>query len=101
MPIYAYKGYEATSGNNVKGRIDADSERSARQILRQRQKVIVAELKEEKANEGNTANSFSFATPRVGLDELAVMVRQFATLQGAYVPLDESLKALVNQVENP
>ncbi len=101
MPIYMYKGYEASSGNNVKGRIDADSERSARQLLRQRQKVIVSEIREEKASDNRQAGSFGFMQNRVGLDELAVLVRQFATLQGAYVPLDESLKALVNQVENP
>ena len=29
------------------------------------------------------------------------MVRQFATLQNAHVPLDESIKALVSQMENP
>ncbi len=100
MPIYTYKGYEAASGANVKGRIDAESERAARQSLRQRQKIIVAEIKEEKANESSKGKSFSFLEQKVGLDEMAVMVRQFATLQGAYVPLDDSLKALVNQVEN-
>lgn len=103
MPLYAYKGYQAATGANVKGRIDADSERTARQILRQKNKIIVAEIKEETAKTAANANkkaAFSFLEPKVALDELAVMVRQFATLQGAHVPLDETLKALVNQVEN-
>lgn len=98
MPMYAYKGYEAVSGKSVKGRIEAEHERAARQSLRQRQKIIVAELKEEKAAVNKTSRSMF--TPKVGIDELAVMTRQFATLQGAYVPLDETLKALVNQVDN-
>lgn len=104
MPLYAYKGFEASTGANVKGRIDADSERTARQILRQKNKIIVAEIKEEAAktaaNANKKASAFSFLEPKVALDELAIMVRQFATLQGAHVPLDETLKALVNQVEN-
>ena len=100
MPIYTYKGYLAAGGSNVKGRIDADSERSARQILRQRQKIIVAEIKEEKANITGSKKSFQLFSQGVSLDEMSVMVRQFATLQGAYVPLDETLKALVNQVDN-
>ena len=50
MPLYSYKGYDAKSGANVKGRIDSDSERGARQTLRQRNKIIVAEIKEEKTS---------------------------------------------------
>ncbi|MFY7927689.1 MAG: type II secretion system F family protein, partial [Oligoflexus sp.] len=100
MPIYSYKGYEAATGANVKGRIDADSERTARQTLRQRQKIIVAEIKEEKASDNKGKSSLSLFNSRVSLDEMAVMIRQFATLQGAYVPLDETLKALVQQVDN-
>lgn len=104
MPLYSYKGYDSKSGANVKGRIDSDSERNARQTLRQRNKIIVAEIKEEKtsATSGGRKPGFnlSFLEQGVSLDELSNMVRQFATLQGAHVPLDESLKALSNQVEN-
>ncbi len=99
MPMYSYKGYDAASGANVKGRIDADSERSARATLRQRQKIIVAEIKEEKAST-TKSSGLSLTQRGVSLDELSVMVRQFATLQNAYVPVDESLKALVSQVDN-
>ncbi len=105
MPLYAYKGYDSKSGANVKGRIDADSERSARQTLRQRNKIIVAEIKEEKASSSATGGkapfNLSFLEQGVSLDDLSIMIRQFATLQGAHVPLDESLKALSQQVDNP
>jgi general secretion pathway protein F len=99
MPMYSYKGYDAATGANVKGRIDAESERSARATLRQRQKIIVAEIKEEKATP-TKKGGISLTQRGVSLDELSVMVRQFATLQNAYVPVDESLKALVSQVDN-
>lgn len=101
MSMYTYKGYDAKSGAHVKGRIDADSERSARATLRQRQKIIVAEIKEDKGSTNSKgAPSFSLLNRGVSLDELSVMIRQFATLQSAHVPVDESLKALVSQVEN-
>jgi general secretion pathway protein F len=100
MPMFSYKGYEAATGANVKGRIDADSERSARATLRQRQKIIVAEIKEEKGTSNKKGGGLSLTNRGVSLAELSVMVRQFATLQGAYVPVDESLKALISQVEN-
>jgi len=104
MPLYSYKGYDAKSGANVKGRIDADTERNARQTLRTRNKIIVAEIKEEKTSSSSGGRkpgfNMSFMEQGVGLEELSNMVRQFATLQGAHVPLDDSLKALANQVEN-
>jgi general secretion pathway protein F len=101
MPIFSYKGFDAQTGADIKGKIDAESERAARTTLRQKRKIIVAQLKEEKPNSSSkSSQSFSLFQQKVGLSELCVMVRQFATLQGAHVPLDESLKALVSQSEN-
>ena len=102
MPLYAYKGYDATNGSSKKGKIDAESERVARQTLKQRHKIIVAEIKEESVASSSSSSgpSFSLFEQKVTLSELSVMVRQFATLQSAHVPLDESLKALVSQIEN-
>jgi general secretion pathway protein F len=100
MPTYSYKGYDLVSGANRKGTIEADSERTARLKLKQKQKIVVAEIKEEAAK-GSAKTKRSIFTPRVSTKELAVMVRQFAVLQEAHVPLDESLRALSSQVENP
>ena len=104
MPIYSYKGYDAASGANRKGKIEAESERSARTRLKSKMKIIVAEIKEEATTKSSKSNNAVFSNifgPKVSVKELAVMVRQFAVLQRAHVPLDESLKALVSQVENP
>ncbi len=102
MPIFVYKGYEAASGASKRGKIEAESERVARQKLRQKQKIIISEIKEEVATAGKKTGAFaSLLQPKVKTSELAVMVRQFAVLQQAHVPLDDSLKALVSQVENP
>jgi general secretion pathway protein F len=99
MPMYNYKGYDLVTGANRKGKVEAESERSARQKLKQKNKIIVAEIKEEQAK-GSAKAKRSIFTPKVSTKELAVMVRQFAVLQEAHVPLDDSLKALVSQVEN-
>ena len=102
MPIYLYKGYDIKSGANRKGKIEADSLRAARQKLRSKDKVIASEIKEEVAlKKGDkSASGFSLRQEKVTLPELAIMTRQFATLQRAHVPLDECLVALTNQVEN-
>jgi len=100
VPIYIYKGYDASTGANRKGEIDAESERAARQKLRQRFKVNVSELREQANISSRKKGSFQLFSPRVSLGDLSVMTRQFATLQEAHVPLDESLKALISQVES-
>lgn len=98
MVLYNYKGYDADSGASKKGTVDADTPRAARAKLRQRDKIIVSELKEA-APDQKKQKSALFAK-KVNLMDLAVMTKQFATLQNAQVPLDECLSALTSQVEN-
>ena len=102
MPIYSWKGFDAKTGNDKKGKIEADSEKGARQRLKQRDKIIVAEMKLQSptAQKKGGGVSLQLFQPKVSVSDLAIMCRQFATLQSAHIPLDESLKALVSQVEN-
>ncbi len=100
MPLFNYKGYDAATGALKKGKIEADSLKAARTRLRQRDKIVVSEMKEEiSLDKARTKARFSFNN-RVALGEISVMSRQFAVLQNAHVPLDESLRALTQQVEN-
>lgn len=99
MPIYTYKGYDLKSGANRKGKVEADNPRAARVRLKQKEKVIVSSLKEETSLD-SARHKGRFLGSGVGTADLSVMTRQFATLQGAQVPLDECLRALVDQVEN-
>lgn len=102
MPIYSYKGFDATSGANKKGRIEAETERAAKQKLKQVNRIIVAEINEDNKKSRSSAGSFSISigSPKVSTKELAIMVRQFAVLQESHVPIVESLNALISQVEN-
>jgi len=99
VPIYTYKGYDAATGAAKKGKIEADSPKTARTRLRQKDKVIVSELKEE-ASLAKVKSKERSLSGRVGALDVAVMTRQFATLANAHVPLDESLRALTAQVEH-
>lgn len=100
MPLYTYKGIDIASGSTKKGKIEAESAKAARQKLKARYKVLVSDLQEQ-APLKTSKKSASIFGSKVSPNDIAVMTRQFATLQSAHVPLDESLKALTEQVENP
>lgn len=100
MPIFVYKGYDIKTGAQKKGKVEADSMKAARQVLRSKEKVIPAEIKEELAVGSAKSSGRLFAKKTVAMVDVAIMTRQFATLQAAQVPLDECLKALTEQVED-
>lgn len=99
MPVYRYKGYDAVTGASKKGVVEAESVKAARQKLKQREKIIVSEVQEDIALD-KMKKKTSFLNPKINIQDIAIMTRQFATLQSAHLPLDETLKALTSQVEN-
>lgn len=99
MPVYKYKGYDSKTGAARKGSVEAESQKAARQKLKTRDKILVAELSEEVALD-KIKKSRPLFGGGVSTADVAIMTRQFATLQSAHLPLDETLKALGNQVEN-
>lgn len=97
MPVYAYSGLNG-QGRPVRGIVNAESARAARQKLR-RQGIFPTRVDEERA--GPAASSLSWTLPRrLPTRQLATMSRQLATLVAAGLPLAESLGALSEQVEN-
>lgn len=101
MAIFIYKGYDIKTGAPKKGKLEADSVKAARAILRSREKIIPAEVKEEMAMASKKSSGGGlFQKKTVSQVDVAIMTRQFATLQSAQVPLDECLKALTDQVED-
>ncbi len=101
MPIFTYKGYDTKSGALKKGKVEAEHPKAARMKVKQRDGVIVSDIKlETNLDKAKTGGSFQFFAPKVGLQDVAIFARQFATLQQAHVPLDESLKALTEQVDH-
>jgi general secretion pathway protein F len=102
MPVFEYKGFDA-SGGSVNGVIDADNSKGARTKLR-KQNIFPTEVKEQtgEAMQGsglnreiNFAQYFEFITAR----DISVMTQQLSVLINASVPMAEALGALVDQTE--
>jgi general secretion pathway protein F len=102
MPAYHYVAL-SISGQEQKGVIEADSEKNARQLLRDRA-LIPVQIRPSQSNKRTSKeNMFSALTRQRGLSskELALMTRQIATLLSAGLPVEEALIAVSEQTEKP
>lgn len=98
MPIFSYKGMDRT-GKEIKNSINIDSIVSAKAKIKSLG-IMLIDIKEQKAQGTSTGGSFLKFGGSVGVDDLAMMTRQLATLIKAKIQIVESLAALVDQVEN-
>ncbi len=94
MKRYNYKAKEKDTGKNVKGSIQADSERLAGQLL------VEQGLIPESVTEEGGANPFTKFNNRITTKDHIMFTRQLATLIGAGLPLSASLRTVVDQTEN-
>ncbi|MCB0325675.1 MAG: type II secretion system inner membrane protein GspF [Bdellovibrionales bacterium] len=102
MAVFTYKAFNSR-GRQVKGVIDAESARAARQKLKA-QGIFPTDLQESARTDvaRSEAQGYSLRrTRRIGAGHLAVITRQLATLVAAGMPLVESLKALGEQIDQP
>ncbi len=101
MPIFEYEALNS-SGKLVKGMVDAESARAARNKLRGLS-IYPIQIKEE--SETNVLalrqSPFSLFFRKVKARDLVSAFRQLATLAEAGIPLTSSLTALVDQLHNP
>ncbi|CEK10848.1 GspF family T2SS innner membrane protein variant LspF [Legionella hackeliae] len=91
MGAYHYQALSKT-GNTTKGVIEADSERHARQLLRDRGMIptqIRTLAKQQQARRKDKLSS----------QDLALLTRQLATLLAAGIPVEESLRGVSEQTE--
>jgi general secretion pathway protein F len=102
MPAFHYVAV-SSMGQEQKGVIDADNDKQARQLLREKSLVPLS-LKLVQEKKGHLAvTDFSFLKRKSGMSvkELALFTRQFATLLAAGLPMEESLLAVSEQSEKP
>jgi general secretion pathway protein F len=101
MPVYEYTALNP-GGKKVKGTLEADSIRTARQKLRV-QNVFPTDIKESlKASTEKTQDVKKlFASDKVSLKQLTLATRLLATLSNAGLPLVSALLALSEQVDSP
>lgn len=94
MPIFEYTAL-SPQGKTVKGTVDSENVRAARQKLRS-QGVFPTDIKEGKeviAGESRDIKKY-FRSERITRGELSVATRQLATLTNAGLPLVSALQAL-------
>lgn len=91
MGAYQYQGLRKT-GASCKGVIEADSERQARQLLRD-QEVIPTQIQ-------LMIKSSSWRNKdKISPQDLSLFTRQLATLLAAGIPVEEALKGVSEQTE--
>ena len=110
MPIYEYKGLDASGGTKT-GIIDADTPRDARSRLRE-QSILVTDLTlsdvsaaaseaDEKIKKKPLLQRIVKFDRRIrGESALPIYTRQLATLLRSGIPLAQTLGALIEQVEH-
>ena len=101
MPSFEYTAIDK-AGRKVKGSLDADSVRGARQKLRSRD-IFPTEIHESigatEQKKGDLRKYFT--SDRVSTKYLTVFTRQLGTLVAAGLPLVAALNALSDQTESP
>ncbi len=91
MGIYQYQALKKT-GTSCKGVIEADSERHARQLLRDQGLIPTSVVQHSKSASTQRKDKLS---PQ----DLSLFTRQLATLLAAGIPVEESLRGVSEQTE--
>lgn len=94
MPAFDFKAIDA-AGQVSRGVIEGESERHARQLLRQRRLRPVAVRSATGA--GPSSRAWQAPWHRLGAGEVAILTRQLATLVEASVPLADALASVGRQ----
>jgi general secretion pathway protein F len=99
MPVFEYKGLDR-AGRNKKGVIDAENIRAARLRLK-KDGIFVTDIKNKQKSASAASVAKRTSGGKVPVRDLAMMVRQLATMLKAKIPLVDCLAAVAEQVENP
>lgn len=100
MPAYHYVAINP-AGQEKKGVIEAETEKHARQIIRQKSLVPITLHAANRSKQKLRNNQFTWLKRDRGLNakDLALITRQFATLLSAGLPIEEALHAVAEQTQ--
>ncbi len=102
MPAFEYKGIDA-KGKNLKGFLDADSAKHARQLLREQSliplQVTPVQGDAKPASTGQNKSLRSARRLKLNTTDLSLITRQFATLLDSGLNVEECLSVLIAQAE--
>ena len=82
-----------TTGHTVKGKVAAESEKQARQLLREQGLMVISLIPVK------TLRLPARLKKRIGSADLALFTRQLATLVSASLPIEEALRLVAQQSE--
>ena len=97
MAVFEYKALDQ-SGRFLKGQLEADSIKTAKQILKKKG-VYLQEIKVQVSHKKDQAGLFR--SKKVNTKELAVFTRLLSSLLRSGVPLVEALDAISQQMSHP
>jgi general secretion pathway protein F len=98
MSGFEYSALDA-GGREKHGVIEADTERHARTLLRERGLAPLA-IESIRETAGHAGLRERFSRPGLSRGELALVTRQFATLERAGLTIEECLNVLIEQTES-
>src|SRR5260370_24354637 len=99
MSGFEYSALDAT-GRETRGVIEADTDRHARSLLRERGLSPVAAEGITRSTAARAGGRERFSRPRLSRKGLALVTRQFATLVRAGLTIEEGLNVLIEQTES-
>src|SRR5256885_1130773 len=99
MSGFEYSALDAT-GRETRGVIEADTDRHARSLLRERGLAPLTVEGITRSTVAHTGRGERFSRPRLSRKGLALVTRQFATLVRAGLTIEESLNVLIEQTES-
>ncbi len=99
MAAFSYQALDA-QGKKVKGVLEADNARQARQLLRE-QKLTPLTLEAAADKEKRLSSAPKLLQRGIKASELALITRQIATLVEAALPIENVLYAVAEQSESP
>jgi general secretion pathway protein F len=99
MTTFNYKALD-NHGKDKKGVIQAESPRHARQKLRELGLVVSSISAIKDGGTAKRSGIFSFRKPISSL-ELSLITRQFAILLNSGLSVEQSLNALIDQLDSP
>src|SRR5260221_14088160 len=100
MSGFEYSALDAT-GHETRGVIEADTDRHARSLLRERGLAPLAVEGISRSTAARTGGRERFSRPRLSRKGLALVTRQFATLVRAGLTIEECLNVLIEQTDSP
>src|SRR5258706_2912398 len=99
MSGFEYSALDAT-GRETRGVIEADTDRHARSLLRERGLAPLAVEGISRSTAARSGRRERFSRPRLSRKGLALVTRQFATLVRAGFTIEEGLNVLIEQTES-